>query len=493
MKKIFIILFTIICLSVQLQAINFVAFHYSGNVFEKNTLAPISNHPVTIEIDSAYVGFSWSYTTHTDAYGHFNDTIWVDELLLPTYFYLYTIDASNNRVDTTYLFNYTTQAIYKNFYINTSCFADFISDQGVSPNEIEFFDLSEGCVYHYEWDFGDGMKSTQNEPVHQYSFAGNYTVTLKTYAYNHVTNSYCQDSISKNITVGQMQYHLLGGQVFAGPFPYDEGYACLYQMHQNNYIVPVDSFSFDTLGYYYFDSVPEGNYLVKIFTDQLYYKTLSVAPTYYGNTLFWETSNYITLTNNQYNNDIHLIEFVEPTMGIASLSLQVCGSIPLFQNHEILLLNSNRDVVGWDYSDCYGNIYFDNLAYGHYIVTADVTGLISSELHFDLTPSNPYGQGHIYLVPGTTGNNEIDTDITENLISSIYPNPSYGIFNINSSNNTEMVDIKIMDITGKIMLETNVPKKDTKKTIDISGNATGVYIIQASSSTKTETHKIIIQ
>ena len=74
MKKTFIILFTIICFGIQLNAA-FIEFHYSGNVLEKNTLAPIPNHPVTIELDSAYAGFSWSYTTHTDAYGHFNDPI----------------------------------------------------------------------------------------------------------------------------------------------------------------------------------------------------------------------------------------------------------------------------------------------------------------------------------------------------------------------------------------------------------------------------------
>jgi len=493
MKKLFILFFTIICLGISSQATNFIEFYYSGNVFDKTTHTPVSNHPVTIEIDSAYAGFSWSYTTYTDAYGHFNDTIWVDELLLPTYFYLYTIDASNNHIDTLYLFNYITPPIYKDFYINTSCFADFIADQGSNPNEIEFFDLSEGCVYHYEWDFGDGIKSTQTEPIHQYSFAGEYTVTQMIYAYNHVTNSYCQDSISRNIIVGNPQFHILGGQVFAGSFPYDEGFACLYQIHHNHFVVPVDSIYFDSLGYYYFNNVPEGNYLVKIFTDYTSFKSLNIAPTYYGNTLYWETSNYITLLNNQYNNDIQLVQYNEPPMGIASLSLQISGSsIPTFNNHELLLLDSNRDIVGWDYTDAYGNIYFDNLAYGHYIVTADVTGFLSTELHFDLTPSNPFGQGYLYLVPGTTGNKEIKTDVSENLISSIYPNPSHGIFHL-LFNSSETIEIKIMDITGKIIWETTMPKNTTKNTIDLSDNPVGVYLIQASSNTKTETYKIIIQ
>jgi len=83
-------------------------------------------------------------------------------------------------------------------YINTVAppVVDFTSANTVSclgSNPIAFTNLSSGfdsCV----WDFGDGVTSHDNNPVHQYGLAGLYTVTL--IAYNSGLN--CSTSLSKN-------------------------------------------------------------------------------------------------------------------------------------------------------------------------------------------------------------------------------------------------------------------------------------------------------
>jgi gliding motility-associated-like protein len=57
---------------------------------------------------------------------------------------------------------------------------------GCFPLRSSFFDLSTGGsanITGWEWDFGDGGLSTAQNPSHNYTAAGNYTVTLK------VTNS----------------------------------------------------------------------------------------------------------------------------------------------------------------------------------------------------------------------------------------------------------------------------------------------------------------
>ncbi|AKB30971.1 cell surface protein [Methanosarcina siciliae HI350] len=58
--------------------------------------------------------------------------------------------------------------------------ADFSSsvDSGEAPLEITFTDKSTGSPTAWRWDLGDGNTSTEQNPVHTYTSAGNYTVTL---------------------------------------------------------------------------------------------------------------------------------------------------------------------------------------------------------------------------------------------------------------------------------------------------------------------------
>jgi FOG: PKD repeat len=49
---------------------------------------------------------------------------------------------------------------------------------GVAPLATTFIDRSSGVPTSWVWNFGDGSTSTEARPVHTYSFAGLYTVTL---------------------------------------------------------------------------------------------------------------------------------------------------------------------------------------------------------------------------------------------------------------------------------------------------------------------------
>jgi PKD repeat protein len=51
-------------------------------------------------------------------------------------------------------------------------------DEGVAPLSVSFADLSTDWPRSWAWDFGDGGVSTEREPVHVYSSAGRFTVTL---------------------------------------------------------------------------------------------------------------------------------------------------------------------------------------------------------------------------------------------------------------------------------------------------------------------------
>jgi TolB protein len=58
--------------------------------------------------------------------------------------------------------------------------ADFAVDttEGTSPLTVQFTDHSSGYPTSWTWNFGDGMLSSEQNPVHVYADAGTYTVSL---------------------------------------------------------------------------------------------------------------------------------------------------------------------------------------------------------------------------------------------------------------------------------------------------------------------------
>jgi PKD repeat protein len=54
-------------------------------------------------------------------------------------------------------------------------------DEGAPPLKVQFtasVEEDEGGPWKFEWDFGDGQKSTEQNPVHTYEKVGEYTATL---------------------------------------------------------------------------------------------------------------------------------------------------------------------------------------------------------------------------------------------------------------------------------------------------------------------------
>ncbi|HVR75847.1 MAG TPA: PKD domain-containing protein [Planctomycetota bacterium] len=50
---------------------------------------------------------------------------------------------------------------------------------GEVPLTVRFGDLSRGTIQRWEWDFGDGARSTESNPTHTYTVPGKYSVKLR--------------------------------------------------------------------------------------------------------------------------------------------------------------------------------------------------------------------------------------------------------------------------------------------------------------------------
>jgi PKD repeat protein len=68
--------------------------------------------------------------------------------------------------------------------------ANFTSNitQGYAPLFVQFNDISTGAPAKWDWDFGDGVNSTQQNTLHIYTATGNFTVNL-TVSNENGTNS----------------------------------------------------------------------------------------------------------------------------------------------------------------------------------------------------------------------------------------------------------------------------------------------------------------
>jgi gliding motility-associated-like protein len=73
-----------------------------------------------------------------------------------------------------------TDSITKAVTVNNKPVVNFIADDSTScqaPFSVQFTDLTPGAT-SWQWDFGDGNTSSQQNPSHQYNNFGSYTVTL---------------------------------------------------------------------------------------------------------------------------------------------------------------------------------------------------------------------------------------------------------------------------------------------------------------------------
>ena len=82
-------------------------------------------------------------------------------------------------------------------FVDAAFLADVDAESGAFLLTVIFTDLSTGNIDKWSWDFGDGSKSSQQNPVKTYKAAGTYVVTLT------VSNAISSDSTSQFVAVGE--------------------------------------------------------------------------------------------------------------------------------------------------------------------------------------------------------------------------------------------------------------------------------------------------
>ena len=446
--------------------------YLSGQLTSSNNGAPIADHEIYISSDSLVNGFGYYAVTRTDVNGFYWDTLATTSSDGVLNLFIYDFDNVKITLDRYYRF------VWENEYLMFADFAIFNPDANMElqanfmsiddpleedPLKVIFKDQSIGnSIKSWLWDFGDGTTSTIQDPEHTYSKSGIYMVTLTITSLPPEFGEYQTSTITKQAQVGLRVNHDLGGHVFAQLFPIDLGLAYLYIFDEFNNLIPLDTTIIDTLGYYCFQAVPEGQYITKarLQTSAALYGQFM--PTYFRNAYDWNDATVIVMdAANNFECDIWL----RPSQGIESGDGQIIGQISYdtslvnrtlvpANEIEIILLDVQGNFYTCVTSNEDGYFDFSNIPFGTYQLFPDVTGISTSPMFITLSEEQPEDNDvNMIIFPHeiTFSVNENVSDFVEQAMV-LYPNPVHDQVRLSlQMKKTSGINVMITDIAGRTL------------------------------------------
>ncbi|MCF6172028.1 MAG: PKD domain-containing protein [Bacteroidales bacterium] len=361
-----------------------------------------------------------------------------------------------------------------------------------NPYRFRFIDQTEhDQITSWYWTFGDGTTSDVQHPDHTFPGPGMYKVRLTTTAM--IENVKQSSTVLRVVYIADRSFFHMGGHAYAGYFPANNCIAYLYYIDTNQYVIPVDTVSVDTLGYYSFLQVPSGNYYIKVQpkkTSDLYG---SMLPTYYGNAIFWEDASQIVHDKTYWGYHVYFVEGV----GINSGNGNISGNVKYIeisegndfdlpaQGIDIYVLDEANQTLVSHYSDQAGAFEFPDVALGTYWLFPEVTGLNQKKVRVEVTVDEPdVSDIEIILTPGNIdGIGDAEHFVQENFLGLPYPNPATDWVNTPiESNGFSVAAIEIFDLQGRKIFSRQLQLQSGANTLSLktSGLKCGTYIVRAS-------------
>jgi PKD repeat protein len=372
----------------------------------------------------------------------------------------------------------------------TAAFEAVLDTVSGSTNRYFFHDLSSGDPMEWYWDFGDDEFSFLPNPEHQYDASGTYQVCLavsKFWAGIMVTDTFC-------ITLTTPNYFDLGGFAFLGDYPLnnpvpagDTGVAYLYRVYGDR-LVPDDTNTFWSFGYYWFIQKREGNYRVKVKLTSTSTHYGQYAPAYNPSSLTWQNASTFTLADSSYYTaDVHLLELPPPGNGIGVIdgSVTFPGMDPLWASGEVsgievLLFDAGGQPLACTFSGEGGLFSFPGLPFATYGLYAEEAGYYTDQVTVLLNSSTPIVTGvELQLYQSYVG--IVPLELYNDFTIRLFPNPVNDLLNITLSADEQLrLTLYIYTLTGiKAREETlDVPAGELTFVFDCSALEPGVYLLQ---------------
>jgi len=363
------------------------------------------------------------------------------------------------------------------------CIADFSfypHGKEIKPDFFQFVNLSVGKIAFCIWDFGDGTISDEYSPGHEFPGAGTYNVCLIIFCEDSTGYIFDSDTICKPLIVN----FNIGGHVFVDNYPIDEGDAWLYKIEDQ--IIPIDTTHFDTLGYYFFYQIEEGDYIIKTAPTSGSNFSSDYFPCYYGNEILWPYAEIVNVTGNNWELDVHLEPMSNSSYGtgIAEGTIMQLKTGEPLEGIEILLYDIESNAMKCTFSDQNGLFGLHNIEFGTYYISAEITGIYCDIQMITLDENNNYITGLEFYVDLSS-----PVDLKEPLYShdqlydvTISPNPARDKidlqFKVQSSKfKMQGCRLQVYDVSGKIVKETDVSEANSSINIDVSHYQNGIYSV----------------
>ncbi len=394
----------------------------------------------------------------------------------------------------------STITVYANPIANFSPSAT----SGCAPLNVSFTNTSSGASV-YSWDFGDGITSTLANPSHSYLQAGNYLVSLIA-----TSVAGCADTAS-SINISTSATDIFGIASYSGGAVANSS-TVLFKLSVASQMDTIQVTQTGASGNYQFTSIPDGQYLVKVFPDTATYHT-SLIPTYYGNKFQWDAAFVINHTCTKIDSaDIMLIEpigtgsgpgnvwgFIQEGAGYRNIGDPIPGvDVKLGKNPGGIAASATTNNLG--------NYTWKNLAVGNYTIYVDVPGLgLDSTYTFNVDAvTNQYAQLNFTVDSASVYKDNFVVLFTNNIPNyvqkeiTLYPNPTNGNVTIEYTTNSDskisigiynVLGIKVADIVNTNQSAGTHKYKINTKNYNLSA---GIYFITLVTNGKTSIERLVI-
>ena len=393
---------------------------------------------------------------------------------------------------------------------------------------VQFNDISQNLPSKWEWDFGDGSKSSLEHPKHTYTADGTYSIRLK------VTNAFGTDSTTKASLVTVNLKSQVKAACASTSTSHIDDYGIKYVIFNTINNITTDARE----GYQDYScshqTLVDTNtkYSIEIKTGSLNLEDVSVWIDYDNDGVFNNTNEKVLVS---VNDTLHRDTITIPSASIKFKALRMrvisdivgtniksCGALTYGQTEDYGVIIRGDSIASpaplADFSadtvkSCTGVIQFtDNSTNTPNQWEWDFGDATSSIIK---NPKHTYGGPGKYTVKLTTTNSfgsnlkvktayiDVDdvycgaTSLKQIALSQIqvYPNPSEGLVKISFPiSEIKNYELEIISLQGQIIYLNSLNSNDVNLLeIDISNQEGGIYLLKVSTGNNQIIKKVIIK